>query len=575
MHDDRLKNELKDYKQRIDITEYLTHQGYEVDKDRDCKKHRAYSHPTTGDKVYIPINKEYHHPSYYVNLYDPMDKGTVVDFVMRRQQTDLDGARQVLKSYLGDVSQHASVPASIRREKQLRQDDEAKKRRQMFIVTKIVEGESGANEPFLKKRLLGHHTRNHPAFHHEIKLNDAPDARFVAFPLKDNTGKVAGVAMKSPHQVRFLGNRDGLWVSSPTRPDTPVDRIVITEDPVDAMSHYQLHGKDTKDNLVYVSPAGNPSARQLEIANHFVSSSGARSVTLANDDDVAGRRYDQLYQAALQTTHVPIHIEKSSFKDWNADLFAQRLYRLRMNDPSYVNPDQVHLKDKIAAPDSVNETVRDRDKTKYPALTNHPNLHRYYVTRQVDGKSVEFSLAEVAYVNRDRKFAQAIGTDLDEAFVAEQSSKAKDVLVSVESDLARTSRSSHPSLKDAQASATLNKIKTGQKASLDANTHLQQATDNTLPLTPSQQSLDTHFAAKPSSEFRSLKEQYDKKLDGLRVSDTQHPDRQRINQQLNYFKKYPHLHDHDVQKYVEAENVVKGNQLDRTKSLPNQKEQGL
>ncbi|WKN46474.1 toprim domain-containing protein [Tunicatimonas pelagia] len=571
MNDNRLKDELKDYRQRIDITEYLTHQGYEVDKDRDSRKHRAYSHPTTGDKVYVPINKEYRNPSYYVSLYDPNDKGTVVDFVMSRQRTDLDGARQALKMYLGDVSRNESAPESTKREKQSSQDDEAKKRRQMFIVAKIVEGESGANEPFLENKLLGHDIRNHTAFHNEIKLNDAPDARFVAFPLKDDTGKVAGVAMKSPHKVRFLGNRDGLWVSSPTRPDTPVDRIVITEDPVDAMSHYQLHGKETNDNLVYLSPAGNPSNKQLEIANHFVLASGARSVTLANDDDVAGRRYDQLYKEALQSTNVPIHTDKSSFKDWNADLFAQRLFHSRLNDPTYQHPEQASLKDKIPAPDSVNEIVRDRDKTKYPELSNNPNLNRYYVTRQVDGKSVEFSLAEVAYVNRDRKFGKAIGTDIDEAFVAEQSSKSKQVAVSVDNDVKRLSLGSHQPSKDHQMSETLNKIKSGQEAIQDVDTHLQRATE----MKPEARQSSANTNDMSDSRYRSLKEQYNHKLDGLVVSNSQHPDSQRINQQLSYYKKYPHLQENDVQKFVEAENVVKGNQLDKGKSYGNQKEQGL
>ena len=82
MKGDDYKKDLNRIKQQIDIREYLTHTGYEVDKKRDTPRYRAYSHPTSNDKVYVPIDKKYNNPNYFVNLYDPKDRGTVLDLVM-------------------------------------------------------------------------------------------------------------------------------------------------------------------------------------------------------------------------------------------------------------------------------------------------------------------------------------------------------------------------------------------------------------------------------------------------------------------------------------------------------------
>ena len=226
------KQDLDRIKRDIDIREYLTHAGYELDKKRDTPRYRAYSHPSNQDKVYVPIVKKYENPNYFVNLHDSQDRGTVVDLVMTRRQVDLDGARRILNDYLGN---HTPSPEVRKAKVQQREHEETNKaHRQQFIVQQISKGESGANEVYLQKRLLTHDTRHHAAFKEVVRLNEAPDGRFVAFPLKNTDDQVTGLAMKSPTKERFLGRREGVWVSGPTHPDRPIDRVVITEDPVDA-----------------------------------------------------------------------------------------------------------------------------------------------------------------------------------------------------------------------------------------------------------------------------------------------------------------------------------------------------
>ena len=575
MSDNSLKNDLKDYKERIDITQYLTDQGYEIDKKRDSQKHRAYTNGDTGDKLYIPINKKYNNPSYYVNLHDPKDKGTVVDFVMSRKQTDLEGARQILKSYLGDSHSTNDSPVVTRAAKQSDKEDEAKKQRQMFIVTKIVEGESGANEAYLEKKLLGHDTRNHVAFQGAIKLNEAPDARFVAFPLKDEHGKVSGVAMKSPHKIRFLGNREGMWVSSPTRPGQPVDKVVITEDPVDAMSHHQLQGKSSQDNLVYMSPAGNPSAKQLEIAKNYIPTTGAKSVTLANDGDLAGMKYDQLYKDVLKDTGLPINIEKSNFKDWNADLFAQQMYRFRLMDSNNKNPQQADISNSIPAPAKVSDIVSSRDKKQYPSLADDKNISKYYMVRKVEGKDVEFSLSDVAYINRDRDLGKSVGVDIDKAYVAAQTSKSKSLSTDVEQDAKAIAIDPDRSSKGDRVEITVGKAHDSRAALRAATNHVDATLGPDPSLPPATNVSKVSSPSQADKNYSTLRDSYRQRLDGLSTEVGHQPDGQRLQRQLNYLKDYPHLKEEEVKKFVESESVIQSNQMGKGLSSGKQREQSL
>ena len=566
MKGEDFKHDLDRIKRDIDIREYLTHAGYELDKKRDTPRYRAYTHPDHRDKVYVPIVNKYDNPNYYVNLHNAEDRGTVIDLVMTRRQVDLDGARRILNDYLGN---HIPSPEARKTKDQHREHEEINKaQRQQFIVQQISKGESGANEVYLQKRLLTHDTRHHAAFKDVVRINEAPDGRFVAFPLKNTDDQVTGLAMKSPTKVRFLGKREGVWVSGPTHPNRPIDRVVITEDPVDAMSYHQLRGKQDI-NSVYVSPAGNPSTRQLEVIKDHVAMINAKSVVLATDNDLAGLKYDQTYQKHFQPTQLAVAVEKPSFKDWNADLVAQQVYRSRLMDRSNLSPDAVSLSDKIKAPVAVDKMLQKGEKERYPELANDASSKQYYVTRNVEGKSVEFSLSEVAYINKDRKLAQILGVNIDKGYVAEQQAKTAHLSVSVQQDTKKLQQEPNSAERQAQTVVTQDKITQGRNALKQSGQHI--ATAN-----PQQEQAAS--ASTPASNsvdgFTKLREQYDQRLNGLRKELERQPGNQAALRRIDYHQKYPHLNGEEVATFVKAEETVKSNQLGKSLSPIKQKDLG-
>jgi len=313
------REELQYYKEHIDIRDYLEASGYEIDKSRDTARYRAYTHPDTRDKVYIPKNSQHKVPNYYVNQLDNDDKGTLLDFIMSREQKSLDEARLSLRAFhQGYVP---SPPPPVEKV------NDQKKEKQKYVIQKIVEEHpSGLESPYLKERWLSDETLRHPAFRDKVKLNSYAAEQYLAFPLADHEGKVSGVALKSVNKERILGEKSGVWSSHPSNGKLTIDRMVITEHPIDAMSYHQLFD-DKQRNTIYLSTAGNPSNKQIEVIQNHIHLHKPKEIILANDLDKAGQLFNQKYLEKLKPHEAVLHEEKPQFKDWNADLSAWSLYK--------------------------------------------------------------------------------------------------------------------------------------------------------------------------------------------------------------------------------------------------------
>ena len=97
--------------------------------------------------------------------------------------------------------------------------------------------------------------------------------------------------------------KTGVWVSHPTQGrDTPVQRLVVSESPVDAMSYHQLHhrGGAGQPNTLYVATSGTVTERQVELIQRLIDKQEPGQVVLANDNDAAGRRFNMNYLNELQ-----------------------------------------------------------------------------------------------------------------------------------------------------------------------------------------------------------------------------------------------------------------------------------
>ncbi len=568
------KDELNHYKQSIDIRDYLKNAGYETDKSRDTRRFQAFTHKQSGDKVYVPISNKYATPNYYVNQFDNKDKGTVVDFVMTRERKNLEEARLTLREF----DQSYTPSKSHTRTSQEIQNGEDKQKRQQYIIQKIVEEHpSGANEPYLEKRLLDYETRNHAAFQDKVKLNEAPDERFVAFPMQDENGKVTGLAMKSNTTERFLGNRTGVWMSNPTLNKAEVDRVVITEHPIDAMSYHQLR-QDKEKNVIHLSTAGNPSPEQVAILNKQIKTLQPKEVVLANDNDAAGRKYDQTYTEALKDSRIPVVIEKSEFKDWNADVYAKAMYTSRMLDRQNNTPGQTQLDKKVRATPQIEAAIESK---KYDSLKveDRNNLRAYYVERKVDGKQIEFSLAEVAAINNDKKLmTQLDQSELSQEYLADKAHEAKSAAEQIQYEtevIQKVPESRDTKLQ--RAENTKQQTMVGRQALQHATHHIdhQDKADHQRIKETQREQTPKEIKQIEPDEFTKLKNEYNHKIDSLQKEIKGQPEHESMSRKLSYYKTYPHLSDQEIETYMSIEDNINAQQKDRSISKGKSQELGI
>jgi hypothetical protein len=73
-----------------------------------------------------------------------------------------------------------------------------------------------------------------------------------------------------------------------------VEHLYVVENPLDALSHYQLH---KPENALYMATGGRPSERQLQLIDDVARQHNIANKHLSFDNDMAGHSFDAQYLA--------------------------------------------------------------------------------------------------------------------------------------------------------------------------------------------------------------------------------------------------------------------------------------
>jgi hypothetical protein len=306
-------HELDRFKQSIDLVDYATRRhGYDVKKagPRD----QWYQLEKDGEMLIVSRKAGGH--QVYLNPGDDRDSGSIIDFVKTRENQTLGQVRQTLRQYLGEpnpspahggpaapsppplapaaYAPNASEPAELETEAE---------RRARLVAAVMGTHAALTDRSYLHHRHLSDETIDSPAFQGRVFTSQQGNFRNTAFPLYNEHG-IATVEQRNDDYKHLLQlPKTGVWVSHPTEgKDTPVQRLVVSESPVDAMSYYQLHhrGAEGQPNTLYVATSGTVTERQVELIQKLIDKQEPREVVLANDNDAAGRRFNMNYLNELQ-----------------------------------------------------------------------------------------------------------------------------------------------------------------------------------------------------------------------------------------------------------------------------------
>ncbi|QKG59053.1 toprim domain-containing protein (plasmid) [Hymenobacter sp. BRD128] len=304
--------ELDHFKRDIDLVRYATERhGYTV--TAEGKNGQWHNLEKGGEKLLVSSGKGQEYPL-YKNLHDERDAGTIIEFAQARGEgrngpgLNLGEVRKELRTYLGEVGPEVAarpVPLQFPERQQapaLPLSGSEEERREALIRQVLGADRGLTDRSYLHSRHITNETIDNPAFQQRIFTSQENKHHNTAFPYYNETG-IAQVSSKNqepgaPKWDRFIEGmpKEGVWVSKPTEgPNTKVDRIVVSESPIDSLSYHQLNHRAGSPNTLYVATGGTPTEKQAELIQRIIDRQQPREVALANDRDPSGVRYNINY----------------------------------------------------------------------------------------------------------------------------------------------------------------------------------------------------------------------------------------------------------------------------------------
>ena len=321
VRDNLIKSDLERIKREVNLIQHVSSMGYVLDKVKSSKTWAVME--KEGDKILIKNSPNQNGHWMYKSLVDDQDKGTIVDFMQKRGFT--------YQSICG-LSSHHLDDRMLKDQQCLSQEiqDVSASRciaQEAFEKVKVHEKNN-----YLHCRGIDRSTYEH---YPSVKVGD--QAVFALYKDLDHHGKgVMCSTISYGFDSKGSISEDGFVNSAKyfqkglprglsvlVDPDIPVKAIVVTESPIDALSHKQIHKDD--GSTMYISTCGSLSEgikKELETVLGHAKAVGL-PVTLAFDNDPAGRK---MHKVVSELAGVNQLICKDSiptrYKDWSQELVS-------------------------------------------------------------------------------------------------------------------------------------------------------------------------------------------------------------------------------------------------------------
>ena len=289
------------YKSDINLVTFLVDQGWEPIRGKHTRNWAALEDPSSGRKVMVHRVRETGHYA-YTSFQDNKDKGTIINFIADQLKLDL-GTREGWKSLhahlspmVGNVyNSHETIrPVGM---KDIHQLDET-------ATAKLLNIEPLQNRKWLYSRHLDDKVIDAPEFKGQIVQRPfETKGGFVgintAFPMRNMDHIVTLNTRGTGHNMLVSPKQDSVWLSNIV-PGVKPREIVITENPVDALSHFKLNPPQQAGERLYVSTGGQPGGLQLPTLQKIIDKIKPERFVLANDNDFSGIRFNIQYMGQLK-----------------------------------------------------------------------------------------------------------------------------------------------------------------------------------------------------------------------------------------------------------------------------------
>ena len=358
----RMRRDLNQIKQELDLEVVLQHYGYQLDKkkSRPNDAWRLYETGVKGDKQRLAVAAvKGYGMKFFVDLNDPQFKGDIFKFMERMEHSNYRHIFQTIDSIMMQegfaqkklmVEPMIEVPASYFLKDTLLREQDLYSKYQLAPLT---------DTDYLERRSIAKEVLFSKEFEGQIKnvVFDAGEIRHVntAFPMYVRDGSIASMDIRNLaykafsegergealwHSNRFFEAKEELkaekgqeipvargTIGTIYRQDAnnvvfsygelgeekrvilpinqaktglhevPVQRIVISESAIDAISLKQLNPEQADERRFYVATGGQPGGKQVAFLQEILNRNPQAQLVIAQDGDNAGLRFAVNYLA--------------------------------------------------------------------------------------------------------------------------------------------------------------------------------------------------------------------------------------------------------------------------------------
>lgn len=299
------RSELDRFKSEINLIEYASDKGYQVDRAESSRNSVVLRQPTTDDKLIVARGQNGHWK--YFSVRDPGDNGTIIDFIKQRENTSLGEIRQELRPWIGENPKQSPI-------KNFNSNIEASRFSRSSVQQAYDKTSSVIwNSRYLLNRGISRDTLTDRRFIGQVHQDNK--GNFV-FPHRDREG-LSGFELKNQGFTGFSRfGRKSIWHSNVRRTD---NKLVFTESAIDGLSYHQIKGdEDTR----YMSTGGQISPHQERLIKAAIDKMPPGSkIVSAFDRDKDGDKFHEKIKSLSPNVNI-IRDTPNIGKDWNEQLQA-------------------------------------------------------------------------------------------------------------------------------------------------------------------------------------------------------------------------------------------------------------
>lgn len=304
------KPQLSDYKQQIDLVQFLETEGFSKDRRKSTKRWPVLEN-AEGRKLIIGNNRKTNEYFYY-NPEDSRDRGTIVDYVIDKLHIDTakrEGWQQLhefIGRYTGDLSHVSKSRSTDTVESQApAETTRSKAMSHYFRLDPLTNTDYLMEKRGLTVDTIGHRAFIGKIFNKTFVSNKTGETVInTIFPMESEHG-ITAILLKNDSPTGLVnghtwGERlESIWVSNLPKGHQPKE-MLICESPIDALSYHQLHPPKEPYDRVYVATGGQPSSLQPLTVQRLIDRVKPEQVILGHDNDNSGIRFNIGWAGRLQ-----------------------------------------------------------------------------------------------------------------------------------------------------------------------------------------------------------------------------------------------------------------------------------